>query len=143
MYPPRSLSVRLFLALPLSTPPPHTKISLGVILSSLRLTLGSVCLSLPPSAGAPSSCLLIPSLLHCAFVAHSPTHFFFFFILPSCICLFVSLYTLLSFLSPTDAVCLRLSSSRQDSYFASLSFASPSHSPCVSPDIHVEIFLTC
>lgn len=111
-----------------------TKISLTVILSVCDSLAPSIFLFLPlPVYLHLSYLFLLSSTVLCRPLSHS-------LFLPSCICLFISLYTSLGFLSPTDAVCLWLSLSLQDSYFASFSFVSPALSPCVSPDIHAEIF---
>lgn len=136
------LSVCFWLSLSLSLSQPSfspslglsTKISLTVILSVCDSLAPSIFLFLPlPVYLHLSYLFLLSSTVLCRPLSHS-------LFLPSCICLFISLYTSLGFLSPTDAVCLWLSFSLQDSYFASFSFVSPSLSPCVSPDIHAEIF---
>lgn len=141
MYLPRSLSVCLFLArsfslippsLPLLVSPPKY-LSLSYSQSVTLLLLLSFYFSLRRFTFISLTYSFSPPL---CFVAHSPTHFFYRL---AFVCLFLCIPRSAS-LSPTDAVCLWLSFSLQDSYFASFSFVSPPLSPSVSPDIHVEIF---
>lgn len=107
---------------------PSAHVSLTVIVSVCDSLAPSIFLFLPLLVYLYLSYLfLLSSAVLCRPLSHSV-------FLPSCICLFISFYTLLSLLSPTDAVCLWPSFSLQDSYFAFclFSFVSLSVSCCLS-----------
>lgn len=131
MYLSRSLYVCPSVSLSFFSP--HISLSLSY---SFRLWLScSVYLFISPSAGSSLSLLLIPSLLHCSLSPTSPL------LCSTVLHLFISLCTSLRLLFPTEAVCLWLSISLRDSYFASCFLSFVPLSLCILLSVSLSLCL--